>query len=95
MNSRIFVAFCLVFVLVVPYFVLAKEGNWNCPYDPKCGRRQVSTQWNGKLNGYFMLLRRRLNDRLRSVKNSLPMPEEERSVQDESGLDYMENPEGY
>ncbi|KAL9971336.1 hypothetical protein ACROYT_G023847 [Oculina patagonica] len=87
MNSRIFGMFFLVFVLVVPYFVLAQKGNWNCAFDPKCGRKQP--------NGRFMLLRRRLDDSLRSMENSLPMPEEERPVKDESGLGDMEDPEGY
>ena len=40
-KARHYVAFFLAFVLPIPS-VLAK-GNWNCPYDPKCGRkRQVS-----------------------------------------------------
>ena len=40
MNSRIVLTVFIVFMLVVPYFVLAR-GNWKCPFDPRCGKRQV------------------------------------------------------
>lgn len=39
MNSRITLAFFLVFMLAVPYSVLAQYG---CPFWYGCGKRQVS-----------------------------------------------------
>ena len=38
MNSRIVLAFFLVFMLAVPYSVLAQ---WECPYYYGCGKREV------------------------------------------------------
>ena len=39
MNSRIYAAFFLAFVLAIPS-VLAKK-NWNCPFDYICGGKRL------------------------------------------------------
>ncbi|XP_020626412.1 uncharacterized protein LOC110063758 [Orbicella faveolata] len=83
MNSRITLAFFLVFMLAVPYSVLAQYG---CPFWYGCGKRQVSDE--------ATLPKNRLADRLRTLRNSRPRPEEGKSMKDERGLNSKAFPEG-
>ncbi|KAJ7393524.1 hypothetical protein OS493_006508 [Desmophyllum pertusum] len=84
MDSRIVLALFYVFILAVPYYVTAQ--GYNCPFDYRCGKRQVNDEVTPP--------RGRLANRVRLLRNFHASSDEGRSMKEERGLGNIADTEG-